>query len=59
VPVASRLGHWAGAFNYVLVITLAFAPPQGLLGRLVRRTAPLVGIFYLAAILERTLNYRR
>jgi phosphatidylglycerophosphate synthase len=59
VPVASRLGHWAGAFNYVLVLTLAFAPPPALPGRLLSRAAPLIGIFYLAAIVERTINYRR
>jgi hypothetical protein len=27
-------------------------------GRLVRRAAPLIAIFYLAAIIERALNYR-
>jgi phosphatidylglycerophosphate synthase len=58
VPVASRLGHWAGAFNYFLVIMLAFAPPR-LPGRLIRPAAPLIGLFYFTAIVERALNYRR
>lgn len=58
-PVASRLGHWAGALNYVLVIALAFAPPPRLPGRLIRRAAPLIGVLYIAAIIERALNYRR
>ena len=58
-PVASRLGHWGGAFNYILVVTLALAPPPRLPGQLVHRAAPIIAIFYLAAILERGLNYRR
>jgi len=59
VPVASRLGHWAGAFNYVLVIVLALAPAPRLPGRVIRAAAPLIAVFYLAAIVERALNYRR
>jgi phosphatidylglycerophosphate synthase len=58
-PVASRLGHWGGVINFALVITLACAPPPYLPGRIVRRVAPLIGIIYLAAIIERALNYRR
>jgi phosphatidylglycerophosphate synthase len=57
-PVASRLGHWGGVINFVLVITLACAPPPRLPGRLVRRAALLIGILYLAAIIKRTLSYR-
>jgi phosphatidylglycerophosphate synthase len=57
-PVASRLGHWGGVINFVLVITLACAPPPRLPGRLVRWTAPLIGILYIAAIIERALSYR-
>lgn len=57
-PVASRLGHWGGIINFVVVITLACAPTPRLPGRLVRRAAPLIAIFYLAAIIERALNYR-
>jgi phosphatidylglycerophosphate synthase len=59
VPVASRLGHWAGVLNYLLVIALAFARPPRLAGRLIRSAAPFIGILYLAAIIERALNYRR
>jgi hypothetical protein len=44
--------------NFVLVITLVCAPPPRLPGRLVRRAAPLIGILYLAAIIERALSYR-
>lgn len=57
-PVASHLGHWGGIINFVLALALASAPPPRLPGRLVRRAAPLIAIFYLAAIIERALNYR-
>jgi phosphatidylglycerophosphate synthase len=55
-PVKSRLGHWGGVINFALVITLAFAPPPR--WPLLRAGAPLLAIFYLAAIFERTLSYR-
>jgi phosphatidylglycerophosphate synthase len=58
-PVASRLGHWGGVINFVLVLTLACAPPPRWPGRFVRCAAPFIGIIYLAAIVERALNYRR
>ena len=57
-PVASALGHWGGVMNFLLVVTLASAPPPRLPERLVRRAAPLIGILYLAAIIERALSYR-
>jgi len=57
-PVASRVGHWGGVINFVLVIILAFAPPPRWPGRVVRRAAPFIGLIYLAAIVERALNYR-
>jgi phosphatidylglycerophosphate synthase len=57
-PVKSRLGHWGGVINFGLVITLAFAPPPRWPAMLLRPGAPLIAIFYLAAIFERTLNYR-
>ncbi len=57
-PVKSRLGHWGGVINFGLVITLAFSPPPRWPGMLVRGAAPLLAIFYLAAIFERTLSYR-
>jgi cardiolipin synthase (CMP-forming) len=59
VPVKSRLGHWAGIFNYIILILLAWAPPPRLPGRLLRSCAPMIGWFYLAAICERALFYPR
>jgi len=52
-PVKSRLGHWGGIVNYALVIALAIAPPPALPGALVRGLAPLLALFYVAAIAER------
>jgi phosphatidylglycerophosphate synthase len=56
-PVNSRLGHWGGIINFALVLVLAWAPPPLLPARLVRQASPLLAIFYVAAIFERTLNY--
>jgi len=58
VPVKSLLGHWAGVFNYVIVLVLAWAPPPRSPGRLLRDFAPIIGLFYVAAICERALSYR-
>jgi phosphatidylglycerophosphate synthase len=58
VPVRSRLGHWAGVFNYIIVIVVAWAPPPRLPGTLLRAAAPMLGLFYLAAMCERLLSYR-
>lgn len=58
-PIKSRLGHWGGIINYALAITLAIAPPPALPGAVVRELAPLIGLFYIAAIGERAwLLYR-
>ena len=57
-PVTSRLGHWGGIINFGLAIPLAWAPPPRWPGRLLRRAAPFIAIFYLAAMIERALNYR-
>jgi phosphatidylglycerophosphate synthase len=57
-PVKSRLGHWGGVINFALVIILAFAPPPRWPATLLRAASPLIAIFYLAAIFERTLSYR-
>jgi phosphatidylglycerophosphate synthase len=57
VPVKSRLGHWAGIFNYVIVIVLAWAPLSRLPGTVVRTFAPIIGVFYVAAMCERALFY--
>jgi phosphatidylglycerophosphate synthase len=58
VPIKSRLGHWAGIFNYVIVIVLAWAPPPRLPGVLVQDIAPLIAVYYLAAMGERVISYR-
>ena len=56
-PVKSRLGHWGGVINFALVLVLAWIPPALLPARLVRQISPLLAFFYIAAILERALNY--
>jgi phosphatidylglycerophosphate synthase len=58
-PVKSRLGHWGGVINFGLVLVLAWIPPPLLPQRLVRLASPLLAGFYVAAMLERGLNYRR
>src|ERR1700722_16821809 len=58
-PIKSRLGHWGGIINYVLVITLAIAPPPAFPGAIVRALAPVIAIFYAAAISERAWLYYR
>ncbi|HZC44912.1 MAG TPA: CDP-alcohol phosphatidyltransferase family protein [Candidatus Acidoferrum sp.] len=58
-PVRSRLGHWGGIINYALVITLAIAPPPALPGAIVRDLAPLIALFYVAAISERAWLFYR
>jgi phosphatidylglycerophosphate synthase len=58
-PIKSRIGHWGGIINYALAITLAIAPPPALPGATVRELAPLIGLFYVAAMGERAwLLYR-
>ena len=58
-PVKSRLGHWGGIVNYAIVITLAIAPPPAIPGALVRGLAPLIALFYVAAISERAWLFYR
>ena len=58
-PVASRLGHLGGVINYLLVIVLALAPAPRPPGAMIHEIAPLLAIFYAAAMVERTLAYRR
>jgi len=58
VPVTSRLGHWAGILNYMVVMTLAWMPPTLLAGTLPRTAAPIIALFYVAAMFERALFYR-
>jgi phosphatidylglycerophosphate synthase len=57
VPVKSQLGHWAGIFNYIIVLILAWAAPPRLPGSLLRVLAPIIGLFYIAAMGERALCY--
>jgi len=58
-PIKSRLGHWGGIINYALVITLAIAPPPAFPGTIVRDLAPLLALFYIAAITERAWLFYR
>ena len=57
-PIKSRLGHWGGILNFALVLMLAWGPQPLLPGRVVRQVSPLIAGFYVAAIIERALNYR-
>lgn len=56
-PIPSRLGHWGGVVNYILVLVLASGNQA--LTDLVARTAPFLAIYYVAAIAERLLRRRR
>jgi phosphatidylglycerophosphate synthase len=58
-PIRSRLGHWGGIINYALVITLAIAPPPAFPGTVARALAPLIALFYVAAISERAWLFYR
>lgn len=58
VPVSSRLGHFAGVLNYIIVIALAWMPRSLLAGPLLRIAAPLIAVVYAAAMCERALFYR-
>ena len=57
-PVKSRLGHWGGVVNYILVIALAFSCEFTSLVWLAFACAPALAIFYIAAMLERVIAYR-
>ena len=58
-PVRSRLGHWGGIINYALVIELGISPPPAIAGTRVRGLAPLLALFYVAAISERAWLFYR
>jgi cardiolipin synthase (CMP-forming) len=58
-PIRSRLGHWGGVINYALVLALAFAPASGAAAAMIRAAAPAIAAFYVAAIIDRALRYRR
>jgi phosphatidylglycerophosphate synthase len=54
--IRSRLGHWGGILNYIMVIMLPVTPAR-LSRTIVCRAAPLIALFYLAAMFERALSY--
>ena len=56
VPVKSRLGHWGGILNYLIVVALAMVPPPWP-GMLARQLPRLIALFYLAAMCERAWYY--
>ena len=58
-PIRSRLGHWGGVINYALAIALSFAPPPQFAGALIRSAAPILALYYIAAMAERAMMYRR
>ena len=58
-PIKSRLGHWGGIVNYALVIALAIAPLPALLGVVIGELAPILALFYVAAISERAWLFYR
>jgi hypothetical protein len=58
VPIKSRLGHWGGMLNYILLISVAWAPAVHLIAYWLREMSPLIAFFYMAAIFERIFSYR-
>ncbi|HTR63469.1 MAG TPA: CDP-alcohol phosphatidyltransferase family protein [Candidatus Binataceae bacterium] len=58
-PVRSRLGHWGGIINYALVIAMALGEPGSFERSLIGRVVPIIELFYIAAVIERALAYRR
>ena len=58
-PIRSRLGHWGGVINYALALVLSFAPPPNIPGAIVKSCAPILALYYAAAIAERAAMYFR
>ena len=58
-PIRSRLGHWGGVINYALALVLSFTPPPSLPGAIVKSCAPILALYYIAAIAERAAMYFR
>jgi len=58
-PVRSRLGHWGGIINYTLVLTMALTKPESVMRSHIAGVVPIIELFYVAAIIERALAYRR
>lgn len=57
-PVRSRLGHWGGVVNYALVFGFAFGGLAPAVPAAIRGLAPVLALFYVAAIIERAISYR-
>jgi phosphatidylglycerophosphate synthase len=58
-PVRSRLGHWGGIINYTLVLAMAVTKPESIARSYILEVVPIIELFYIAAIIERALAYRR
>ncbi len=58
-PIASKLGHLCGIANYALVLTLAAEPIIRETRLIIDYGAPLMAVFYLAAMGERIRGYLR
>ena len=58
-PVRSRLGHWGGIINYTLVLAMAVTRPESVARSYLLEAVPIIELFYIAAIIERALAYRR
>jgi phosphatidylglycerophosphate synthase len=58
-PVRSRLGPWGGIINYALVIAMALGAPGSFERSLIVSVVPIIELFYVAAIIERALAYRK
>jgi phosphatidylglycerophosphate synthase len=58
-PVRSRLGHWGGIINYALVLAMALTEPESMARSYLLKGVPIIELFYIAAIIERALAYRR
>lgn len=55
-PIASRIGHWCGIVNYVVVLMLSSG--VGTVSALVVRLSPILAAFYTIAMAERVWLYR-
>lgn len=58
-PVRSRLGHWGGIINYALVIAMAWTAAGSVARSYLDYLVPIIELFYVAAIIERSLAYRQ
>lgn len=58
-PVKSRLGHWGGIINYALVLAMSLTTPASAVRTYMSGLFPVIELFYIAAIIERSLTYQR